>query len=421
MSRAQLPLQRRFVLLSQASLVGVFLFFPIGLGAANTLLALTILFWLLGGGFRGHWQDVASNPIVKPALFMFGLILAGAFYSIAPIDAVLHAVNKYSKFLMIPVTISLLMDASWRERCWNAFAIAMIITLTSTYAGLWVQVPWAVAPTPSPWGSDHTVFKDYIAQGLLMSTFVVLALSKSAKATKGIIKLGWVALAVAAAVSVLFLSNGRTGYLAIAAALVVYASVISPRKWRLVTVGLTALALAVLLSLSATAQQRIQTIFTEVQTQLTTSEGLRALDGATSIGARLTMWSFSVEQVKARPLLGAGTGAYGTLARGACGEAPTCEVVSVHPHNQFLFFAVELGILGLLAYIVYLISAARYADLLPPPQRALLLSFLAIMVVDSLVHGALWLAVENHLFTFVLALLMAEVGSRQSAAVRRSV
>jgi len=213
------------------------------------------------------------------------------------------------------------MDASWRERCWNAFAIAMIITLTSTYAGLWVQVPWAVAPTPSPWGSDHTVFKDYIAQGLLMSTFVVLALSKSAKATKGIIKLGWVALAVAAAVSVLFLSNGRTGYLAIAAALVVYASVISPRKWRLVTVGLTALALAVLLSLSATAQQRIQTIFTEVQTQLTTSEGLRALDGATSIGARLTMWSFSVEQVKARPLLGAGTGAYGTLARGACGEA----------------------------------------------------------------------------------------------------
>jgi O-antigen ligase len=415
MPHAQSPSQRRFTFTAQSCLVGVFLFFPIKLGAANTLLALTILFWLLGGGFQGRWQQVASNPITKPALIMFSLVFVGAFYSLAPTDAILNALNKYSKFLMIPVCLSLLMDASWRQRCWHAFTVAMIVTLASTYAGLWVHVPWAVAPTPNAWGSDHTVFKDYIAQGLLMSTFVVLALSKSATATKGIIKLGWVALAVAAAVSVLFLSNGRTGYLAIAAALVVYTGVISTRRWRLVVMGLTALVLAVLLSLSSTAQQRIHTIFTEVQTQLTTSEGLKQLDGATSIGARLTMWSFSVEQIKARPLFGAGTGAYGTLAREACGQAPPCDVVSVHPHNQFLFFGVELGSLGLLAYVLYLSSAARGAGQLPRPQRALLLSFLAIMVVDSLVHGALWLAVENHLFTFVLALLMAEVGARHCA------
>jgi len=43
-----------------------------------------------------------------------------------------------------------------------------------------------------------------------------------------------------------------------------------------------------------------------------------------------------------------------------------------------------------------------------------LLSFLAIFVVDSLVHGALWLAVENHLFTFILALLMAEISAAKN-------
>ena len=219
------------------------------------------------------------------------------------------------------------------------------------------------------------------------------------------------ALALAAGVSVLFLSNGRTGYLAIVAALVVYAGVVSPRNWRLGAAGLTTLVLALLLFLSPTAQQRLKAIYTEAQTQLNTSEDLKQLDASTSIGARLTMWAFSVEQIKERPLFGAGTGAYGTLARAACGEHPSCAVVTVHPHNQFLFFAVELGILGLLAYVFYLFSAARFVHHLPLTQRALLLSFLAIMVVDSLVHGALWLAVENHLFTFVLALLLAEVGA----------
>lgn len=407
----QTTLHIRFASAAQACLVGVFLFFPIKLGAANTLLALTLLFWFLGGEFRVRWQGAINNPITKPALLMFGLVLMGALYSLAPLDAVLQALNKYSKFLMIPVVLSLLMEASWRQRCWNAFALAMIVTLASTYAGLWVHVPWAIASTPSDWGSDHTVFKDYIAQGLMMSTFVVLALSRSFTATRGLIKVGWLALALAAGVSVLFLSNGRTGYLAIAAALVVYAGVVSPRNWRLGAAGLTTLVLALLLFLSPTAQQRLTTIYTEAQTQLNTSEDLKQLDASTSIGARLTMWAFSVEQIKERPLFGAGTGAYGTLARAACGEHPSCAVVTVHPHNQFLFFAVELGILGLLAYVFYLYSAARFAHHLPLTQRALLLSFLAIMVVDSLVHGALWLAVENHLFTFVLALLMAEVGA----------
>ena len=407
----QETLHIRFASAAQACLVGVFLFFPIKLGVANTLLALTLLFWFLGGECRVRWQGAINNPITKPALLMFGLVLMGALYSLAPLDAVLQALNKYSKFLMIPVVLSLLMEASWRQRCWNAFALAMIVTLASTYAGLWVHVPWAIASTPSDWGSDHTVFKDYIAQGLMMSTFVVLALSRSSTATRGLIKVGWLALALAAGVSVLFLSNGRTGYLAIVAALVVYAGVVSPRNWRLGAAGLTTLLLALLLFLSPTAQQRLKAIYTEAQTQLNTSEDLKQLDASTSIGARLTMWAFSVEQIKERPLFGAGTGAYGTLARAACGEHPSCAVVTVHPHNQFLFFAVELGILGLLAYVFYLFSAARFANHLPLTQRALLLSFLAIMVVDSLVHGALWLAVENHLFTFVLALLLAEVGA----------
>ena len=44
--------------LAQAALVGVFLFFPIKLGVANTLLALTLLLTIVSGNFRERWAAV---------------------------------------------------------------------------------------------------------------------------------------------------------------------------------------------------------------------------------------------------------------------------------------------------------------------------------------------------------------------------
>jgi O-antigen ligase len=398
-------------LFARISLVGVFLLFPIKLGAANTLLALTVLFWLLSGNFKVKWLAIAQNPITKAALLMFGLVLIGATYSIGPTGAILQALNKYSKFLFLLMTLTLLVDAQWRERCWRAFAIAMIFTLASTYAGLWVHVPWAAAATPSGWGADHTVLKDYIAQGLLMATFAALSLTKAFEEKRPLLRVSWAALSVLASLSILFLSSGRTGYLAIIVALSVYAFSISPKRMRLVVALAAALALSTLLSLSTSANQRLTQVYTEAKSQLSGPAALQQLDGATSTGARLIMWSFSIDQIKERPLLGSGTGSYRAVSNQVCGDSPECPANNVHPHNQFLLFGVELGVIGILSYLFYLYSAAQASRRLQSPKRALLLSFLSIMVVGSLTHGALWLAVENHLFTFVLALLMAEVGA----------
>ncbi len=397
--------------LAHIFLVGVFLFFPMKIGAANTLLALTLLCWLIAGNFKAKWRTIAHNPITKPALLMFGLVLIGATYSIGSTDNILQAVNKYSKFLFLLMTLTLLVDAQWRERCWRAFAIAMIFTLASTYAGLWVHVPWAAAATPSGWGADHTIFKDYIAQGLLMATFAVLSLTKAFEERRPLLRACWAGLSVLATLSILFLSSGRTGYLSIVVALTVYAFSISPKRMRLMAALTVVLALSSLLLLSTSANQRITAVYTEAKPQLSGPADLQQLDGASSAGARLVMWSFSIDQIKERPLLGSGTGSYRAVSNQVCGDSPACPADNVHPHNQFLLFGVELGVIGILSYIFYLYSAARSSRQLHDPKRALLLSFLSIMVVDSLTHGALWLAVESHLFTFVLALLMAEVGA----------
>ena len=408
----------RALYLAQASLVGVFLFFPMKLGAANTLLALTLILTIISGNFSQRWQAVRDNPITTPALTMFALVVIGSTYSTGPIETILQSVNKYSKFLFLLLAISLLGEDRWRQRCWMAFSAAMLFTLICVFAGLWVHIPWARAATPSGWGSDHTIFKDYIAQGLLVSTFAAYAITRAFESARTYAKAAWILASLLSIVSILFLSVGRTGYVAIFAMLTVYAWTVSPKRLRLLALVASAAFVLVGLWSSSPVHSRLGAVFSEAQTQLSSKGGINRLNGETSTGARLSMWAFSVEQIKERPLLGSGTGSYGSLARASCGERPDCDVISVHPHNQFLFFGVELGLIGLFAFCSYLYVAAKASAALAPPRQALLLSFLAIFVVDSLVHGALWLAVENHLFTFILALLMAEVSAAREKATR---
>jgi O-antigen ligase len=411
-------MKNRALPLAQASLVGVFLFFPMKLGAANTLLALTLILTIISGNFSECWRVVRDNPITAPALTMFALVLIGAFYSTGPIETILFSVNKYSKFLFLLLAIALLGEDKWRQRCWMAFSAAMLFTLVSVFAGLWVHIPWARAATPSGWSSDHTIFKDHIAQGLMLSTFAAYAITRAFENPSRYHKLAWITAALLAIVSTLFLSIGRTGYLAVFCMLTVYAWTVSPKRFRLLALVASATFVIVGLLSSTTAQSRLGAMLFEAQAELSSERSVDRLNGETSTGARLTMWTFSVEQIKQRPLLGSGTGSYGSLASAACGERPDCDVISYHPHNQFLFFGVELGLIGLFAFCYYLYVAAKASAGLAPPRQALLLSFLAIFVVDSLVHGALWLAVENHLFTFILALLMAEVSAAREKATR---
>ena len=330
----------RALYLAQASLVGVFLFFPMKLGAANTLLALTLILTITSGNFSQRWQAVRDNPITTPALTMFALVVIGSTYSTGPIETILQSVNKYSKFLFLLLAISLLGEDRWRQRCWMAFSAAMLFTLICVFAGLWVHIPWARAATPSGWGSDHTIFKDYIAQGLLVSTFAAYAITRAFESARTYAKAAWILASLLSIVSILFLSVGRTGYVAIFAMLTVYAWTVSPKRLRLLALVASAAFVLVGLWSSPPVHSRLGAVFSEAQTQLSSKGGINRLNGATSTGARLSMWAFSVEQIKERPLLGSGTGSYGSLARASCGERPDCDVISVHPHNQFLFFGV---------------------------------------------------------------------------------
>jgi len=63
---------------------------------------------------------------------------------------------------------------------------------------------------------------------------------------------------------------------------------------------------------------------------------------------RLQIWSDTLKMLRARPIFGAGLRAYQTVMQA---YAPPGHIVELYPHNIFLSMWVELGLLGLLAFI----------------------------------------------------------------------
>lgn len=390
--------RRRFDAWAHASLIGVFFAFPVSLALANTLLASMLVFWLLAGRLKARWAVVRRNPITYPALAMYGLVLFGALYSTAPMSDIWTHVSKYSKFLLLLVAISLLEQKRWRTLAWQAFSVAMLLTLASAYANIWLDLPWSVTKNQG-WGADHTVFKDKIAHGILTSFFVIVSIVRALRAPSPAARLVWGALVVLGLLSVTHLSGGRTGYLALGAGVVVFALAAAAPRLRAITLVGTVLAIGVLSVTSIQLQDRVSLAIAEAKNH--------NLEDFSSIGQRLYFWDRSAVLIKERPLMGWGTGAYHTEYCRIAATPKWCEHGKFHPHNQFLFWGVEYGLFGLLIFSCYLAQPVRVASRQSRRDMALTLAFMAIFVVDCMTHGALWLSTENHFFTFVLALLMA--------------
>jgi O-antigen ligase len=389
---------------ARASLVLVFFAFPMSVALANVGLLLTLMFWLLGlvwGTSVRDTRQALSNPVTLPALALFAWIALAALWSPAEGGQIAGALQKYSKFLMLPLFIGLLQDPATRRRCWQAFALAMLFTLAVTWLNIWFDFAWTRTHNQG-FGQDHTVFKDRIAQGVLMSFFTVMAMHQTMQASTRIRAILAGCVACLAAFSVLFLSDGRTGYLALLLSMAVFSVFAAGMKPRKLTIAIAAIAAVLVLAFTTSTQ--LQT-----RTEQAWQEGFLN-DGTapvTSVGARVEMGRFALEKSLEAPAFGHGTAAYPALAKTHFTDPVWCSVVCVHPHNQFLFFLFEQGLVGLALFLWFVFAIARQAWQKNSPHRALMLAFLAILVVSNMTHSSFWLSTENHFFILMTALLMA--------------
>jgi O-antigen ligase len=207
---------------------------------------------------------------------------------------------------------------------------------------------------------------------------------------------------------VLFFVVGRTGYITLVASLIVVSFMLTKSRQRWLIVSAVGVALTVLLASSSNVQQRVESVLAEVETHTVDGVG-------TSTGMRMEFARRSLELIKERPVAGWGTGSYSREFCRVVDSVQWCRAGSYNPHNQFLFFGVQLGLIGMTAYLIWLGSAAYALRGIATTERALGGALLATLVIHSLLDSPLYIVTESTWYPLMLGILVAGYGERARA------
>ena len=231
---------------------------PLGSATSNVLGGCLLVTLLAAGGYADHWRRWRAHPFALATLILFAVIFLGVSYSNAPFDEIRRSLTKYSRLLYAPIAIAFLTDEKWRRRALLAWIAAMLLTLALSYLHALWAFPLARATREHEQG-DHYIFKHHITQNVMMSVFAVAAFAEAWRLRIAALAAGnhaaltrrfwfWIAVAVAAAINVLFFVLGRAGYLTLLVNLIMVALVafIAARDRRLMLVAASFVTVAVL-------------------------------------------------------------------------------------------------------------------------------------------------------------------------------
>lgn len=353
------------------------------------------LAWLLEGNFKPKAEFLKSQPVTAPLILLTIMVLIWSIFSTAPRADVLTTIKVYSKLPLVLMMMYTLADDGWRKRAWAAFLVAMSVVVASTFANVFFDLPWSKTQNQGI-GQDHSVFIEHVSQSVMTAVAIAMALQRAMASSVSKVRVAWVLWAFVALCSALFLLQGRSGLVAMGIVALVFIALYTPPQKRWSVALAVAFVGCVLLASSPLLRERILLGYSEVVNY----EPLRM----TSLGARIDMWRFAVAGALESPLLGHGAGSYHHLASSHFGH---CVWVCTHPHNQYLYFIFEYGVLGLLGFIWLLWSIGTTARRSSQLERSVLYAFLAIVAVDSLFNVPFWWRGQSYFTYAMLGLMLA--------------
>jgi O-antigen ligase len=376
-----------------------------GSSTSISLVNVGFLLVLLGIIFEGNFKErflvMIESPMVLPLVLLMLWGFIGATYSDAEADTLLRQLKIFAKIGLVLMVIVAADNIIVIGRAWASFIFGACFTLVSTYLNIYINLPWSITQNLG-WGSDHTVFYNYISQSVIFAFVIGYSLIHifEEKNDPLFYKILWILLAVFSLISMLFLSTGRVGIVALAFILLYIVAHRFKLRGLLLLMVMGLIGLYMLLGEPGVVA-RLSTGVKDLQE----FQGIQ--NSHTSWGARLGMYLLSISFIGQAPLFGHGLGDYQTLAM-AFYELPNLrEISGYHPHNQYLYLFVELGIVGLTIYLWLHFSIFQSSRNLGRKWHDITMVFMIVLVVDSMFHAPFWMAGERNFFFPLMGLLAA--------------
>ncbi|HEY8906764.1 MAG TPA: O-antigen ligase family protein [Rhodoferax sp.] len=327
------------------------------------------------GYFKEYWQVMTLSAVAFMAMSI-GWSEADSVKSVL-------SWTRHARLLTIPLVWILIRDRVESRSVLRVFVIAQLFVVASAWMLIWgLPVPWATALNAK---TTFAVFGSYLEQSITSAaiTFVLWYQRDWIFGKHG--KVIAVVAALATTIQVLGFLEGRSGYLVFVALASLAIFYQFPKRWRWSAVVIPFLAVAVVFIGFKTARDRIVLVKNEVAAYA------QHTDIHSSSGERLIYWQTSLKSIADHPVLGAGSGGWNHEFRRLTGEKFSSDFYSVdNPHQMFLLWAVEGGLIGLALLMGLLFSIYMRSRSLAVPDRRSLQSSLAALVIAGLTTSTIY-------------------------------
>jgi O-antigen ligase len=376
---------------------------PLSVAGDGILLGAAVALLLASGGYRDKLSQIAATPVALAALALFAWLALGLLHGERDPGDGLDSLGKYLDLAALALLLPLFREAPARRRALLALAAAILLTLAVSYgiaAGI-IPKGWLRPADPT----SAIAFKLRVTHGYLVA-FGAFLFALLAREAAGGTRLGWAAASALAALNVLFLVQGQTGWVVFAALALYLAFVLFGGRGLAAALALGAALAAAGYLVSDGLRVRLQ----DTAAQVAAFRSGQQPTTADSAGMRLEFYRHSAAIVAEHPLLGVGTGGF---PKAYAERAAAGRVVTDNPHNEYLLIAAQTGLPGLALLLALFAIAWHGARRLAPLERDLARGIVLATAVGCLFNSLLADHTEGLLFAWLSAVAFGGLKSRR--------
>ena len=375
--------------------------FPTSIALMNIAYGLVIISIIISHDFS-RAAALAKSPLFYLPLIMFLLMLASLFYADNEFGKTM--LGKYKKLIYIfPVALFFLQDRQLAKITLKGFVVANTIVLILSLLG-WLN--WFPALKISP--NNPTVFHLHITQNFFMAITCLIWLVMVFK-TRGWQRIIYGILLLLGLFDILFLVDGRTGYVAVVAGLGIWLWMVLNNKQRAILVVAGIIGIIFISVVPNKVQDRMLLGVSEVQrcTAALESHGDVANDCRTSMGLRTEFAYKAIALIKYSPIIGVGVGGFDYYSDDNYFH-------HVNPHNEYLMQTLQSGVIGLGIFLLWIFFMYRAALLLSGVAKPFFIAIITVYMAGCLFNSFVLDAYEGQLFMVIIAYLAAETARRKN-------
>lgn len=385
--------QKKCDILSKYCVVALGFIIPISTALTYPVLLLLMLSWFLSGAVKEKTQFIWQNAIARSVFLFYGILVVGTFYSKAPLQDITEMFGKMAKLLYIPFLLPLMIEEKWRRLTIKAFIAAMMLTLVLSLLKVYAHLP--IYHTRF---SNACVFKDHIYTNLLMAfaTYVIghYTLSRIQQGLRNGQKYMLYGLIAALIYYVLFMSEGRSGYVVF----VVLWLLFFCQRFKFKGIFWGTLALSLLMGIVFVSSNSFQTRFLQISNDVA---HYKMQETKTAVGQRIEYTRETLNLALERPWFGFGTGSFKTTYEEHAKK--NAMQITKNPHNEYLNIMLQLGMMGLIAFLALLFRILKNSYQLPLIEKHWAQGALAAIAIGCFANSWIMDFTAGYFFVLMMA------------------